>query len=84
MRKSQLFISIGLLGLLLAINLISEDATKGYFGGLPWYGWAGLSAFLVVAGFAFAWRDAERARRLLENPVAAKPDDSEPDRKSVV
>ena len=71
MRKSQLLIIITLLTMLLAINLISEDRTKSYFGGLPWYGWAGVSVFLAIAGFWFAIRDAERARRLLEEPVAS-------------
>lgn len=77
MKKSQLLISIGLLVMLLAINLMSEDVSKAYFGGLPWYGWAGISAFLVIAGFWFALRDAERARRLLEKPVAAKTEDND-------
>ena len=71
MRKSQLLIIITLLTMLLAINLISEDKSKSYFGGLPWYGWAGVSVFLAIAGFWFAIRDAERARRLLEEPVAS-------------
>ena len=70
MKKSQLLIIIALLVLLLSINLISEDSTKSYFGGLPWYGWAGISAFLVIAGCWFAERDAQRARRLLEEPFA--------------
>jgi thioredoxin reductase len=61
--------------MLLAINLISEDKSKSYFGGLPWYGWAGISVFLVIAGFWFASRDAERARRLLEEPVVPKESD---------
>src|SRR5437667_5800652 len=77
MRKSQLVLIIALMTMLLAINLISEDKTKSYFGGLPWYGWAGISVFLVVAGFGFAWRDAERARRLLEEPVVPQKDDSD-------
>ena len=63
--------------MLLAINLISEDKTKSYFGGLPWSGWVGISIFLVVAGFGLAWRDAERARRLLEEPVVPQKDDSD-------
>lgn len=71
MRKSQLLIILTLLMMLLAINLISEDQSKSYFGGLPWYGWAGVSVFLAIAGFWFAIRDAERARRLLEEPVMA-------------
>jgi thioredoxin reductase (NADPH) len=71
MKKSQLLIIIALLTLLLSLNLISEDSTKSYFGGLPWYGWAGISAFLVIAGVWFAVRDAQRARRLLEEPVAS-------------
>src|SRR5437867_434950 len=70
MKKSQLLIIIALMTMLLSINLISEDKTKSYFGGLPWYGWAGISVFLVIAGFWFAIRDAERARRLLEERVA--------------
>src|SRR5712691_1585139 len=77
MRKSQLLLIIALMTMLLAINLISEDKTKSYFGGLPWYGWAGISVFLVAAGFGFAWRDAERARRLLEEPVVPQKDDSD-------
>jgi len=77
MRKSQLVLIIALMTMLLAINLISEDKSKSYFGGLPWYGWAGISVFLVVAGFGFAWRDAERARRLLEEPVVPQKDDSD-------
>src|SRR2546427_4265212 len=74
MRKSQLVLIIALMTMLLSINLISEDKTKSYFGGLPWYGWAGISVFLVIAGFWFAIRDAERARRLLEEPVAPPED----------
>ncbi|MBA2706099.1 MAG: NAD(P)-binding domain-containing protein [Blastocatellia bacterium] len=74
MRKSQLLIIIALMTMLLSINLISEDKSKSYFGGLPWYGWAGISVFLVIAGFWFALRDAERARRLLEEPVAPHED----------
>src|SRR6185436_5961475 len=77
MKKSQLLISIGLIVMLLAINLISEDRSKAYFGGLPWYGWVGISAFLAIVGFWFAVRDAERARRLLEKPVVAKSDEDE-------
>src|SRR5712691_5955950 len=71
MRKSQLLIILALMTMLLSINLISEDTTKAYFGGLPWYGWAGISIFLVFAGVWFALRDAQRALRLLEEPVAA-------------
>jgi thioredoxin reductase/ferredoxin-like protein FixX len=74
MRKSQLLIIIGLMTMLLWINLVSEDKSKEYFGGLPWYGWAGISFFIVIAGFWFAWRDAIRERRLLEEPVAAQAD----------
>jgi thioredoxin reductase (NADPH) len=70
MRKSQLLIIIALMTMLLWINLVSEDKSKGYFGGLPWYGWAGISIFLVIAGVWFALRDAARARHLLEEPVA--------------
>lgn len=74
MRKSQLLIIITLMTMLLSINLISEHKSKEYFGGLPWYGWAGISLFIVIAGFWFALRDAERARRLLEEPAAPHED----------
>ncbi|HYG09362.1 MAG TPA: NAD(P)-binding domain-containing protein [Pyrinomonadaceae bacterium] len=70
MKKSQLFIILALTALLLATNLYTRDdfAGKAYFGGLPWFGWAGLSLFLVLVGLGFAVRDARRARRLLEEP----------------
>jgi thioredoxin reductase len=70
MKKSQLFIILALTALLLAINLLTRDdfAGKSYFGGLPWFGWAGVSLFLIATGVGFALRDAARARRLLEEP----------------
>src|SRR2546426_4381003 len=77
MRKSQLFIIIALMTLLLSINLISGDKTKSYFGGLPWYGWACISFFLAAVGFWFIVRDAQRARRLLEEPVVPRADDDQ-------
>ena len=63
--------------LLLSINLISGDKTKSYFGGLPWYGWAGISFFLAAVGFWFIVRDAQRARRLLEEPAVPQADDDQ-------
>lgn len=71
MRKSQLLIILTLLALLLAINqLFTEPSSlRRYLGGLPWYGWAGISAFLAVAGLWFVLRDARRARQLLEEPI---------------
>lgn len=71
MRKSQLLIILTLLALLLAINqLFTEPSSlRRYLGGLPWYGWAGISVFLAAAGIWFALRDAQRARRLLEEPI---------------
>ncbi|HKZ79544.1 MAG TPA: NAD(P)-binding domain-containing protein [Pyrinomonadaceae bacterium] len=82
MRKSQLLIILALMIMLLAINLISEDVSKSYFGGLPWYGWLGVGLFLVIIGLGFAWLDAERARRLLAEPVAPK--EEEPDQVSLI
>jgi thioredoxin reductase len=72
MKKSQLFIILALTALLLAINLYTRDdfAGKSYFGGLPWYGWVGMSMIFVLAGVGFALRDARRARLLLEEPPA--------------
>src|SRR5712671_6843493 len=71
MRKSQLLIILTLLALLLAVNqLFTETSSlRRYLGGLPWYGWAGISIFLVLAGILFALRDAQRALRLLEEPI---------------
>ncbi len=73
MKKSQLLIILSLLMLLLAINqLTGESAAKSFFGGLPWYGWAGISLFLAIIAVSFALRDAARARRLLEEPLPPK------------
>ena len=72
MKKPQLLIIVTLLLLLLAINqfFTEESSLRRYLGGLPWYGWAGIGAFLLLAGILFAFRDAIRARRLLEEPIA--------------
>src|SRR5262245_40428705 len=78
MKKSQLIIILALMTMLVWINVISEDRSKSYFGGLPWYGWAGITVFLLIAGLWFAVRDANRARRLLENPVVPQLDDDKP------
>ncbi len=79
MKKSQLLIILALTVLLLALNLLTRDefGGKAYFGGLPWWGWAGISLFLLVVGVAFALRDAARARQLLEEPLADKKDDED-------
>jgi thioredoxin reductase (NADPH) len=72
MRKSQLVIIIALLALLLAINQTTADTAflKSFAGGLPWYGWAGISLFLILVGIGLAINDGWRARRLLEDRVA--------------
>ncbi len=71
MKNSQLLIILALLALLLLINQFTgNDLSKAFFGGLPWYGWAGISLFLVIIAVSFALQDAARARRLLEEPVA--------------
>src|SRR6266852_8459739 len=71
MRKSQLLIILTLLVLLLTINQLFTEpfSLRRYLGGLPWYGWAGISVFLTVTGIWFALRDAARARHLLEEPI---------------
>src|SRR6266404_3308207 len=71
MKKSQLVIILVLLALLVTINQRFTEASsfRRYLGGLPWYGWVGISGFLVVTGIWFAVRDAARARRLLEEPI---------------
>ncbi|HEY0405842.1 MAG TPA: NAD(P)-binding domain-containing protein [Pyrinomonadaceae bacterium] len=75
MRKSQALIIVALLALLLAINQWTREGVflKSYFGGLPWYGWAAVSAFLIVVGIALALADAARARYFLERPPPPEP-----------
>jgi thioredoxin reductase len=70
MRKSQLLIIVALLALLLAINQLTGEGVflKSYFGGLPWYGWAGISAFLLAIGILLTISDAARARFQLTRP----------------
>jgi len=79
MRKSQLLIILALLALLVIVNqLFTEPSSlKGYLGGLSWYGWFGISVFLIVAAIWFALRDARRARRLLEEPAEKHIDPNE-------
>ncbi|MDQ6652359.1 MAG: NAD(P)-binding domain-containing protein [Acidobacteriota bacterium] len=71
MKKSQLLFILTLLALLLAINQLftAPSSLRSYLGGLPWYGWVGISVFLALTGVVFALRDAQRARRLLEEPM---------------
>ena len=79
MRTSQLVIILTLLAVLVTINQFFTEASslRRYLGGLPWYGWAGISGFLVVTGIWFALRDAARARRLLEEPIEAHLDENQ-------
>ncbi len=79
MKKSQLTIILALTVLLLALNLLTRDdfGAKAYFGGLPWWGWAGISLFMLVVGVSFALRDAARARKLLEEPLPAKKEEDQ-------
>ena len=79
MKKSQLLIIISMFVLLLALNLLSGEhaGAKEFFGGLPWYGWAGVSFFLGGWGVGFMLRDAARARRLLEDPPPPPPEDAD-------
>ena len=79
MKKSQLLITLALLALLVTINQLFTEASslRRYLGGLPWYGWAGISGFLVVAGIWFALRDAARARQLLEEPIEKHLDENQ-------
>src|SRR5688572_16130246 len=72
MKKAQLFVILALLALLWAVNLLTQDPSKSFFGGLPWWGWAGIGLFLLVIALSFALRDARRARLLLEEPLPPK------------
>jgi thioredoxin reductase len=77
MKKSQLFVILALLTLLVPINLVTNDPSKSFFGGLPWWGWAGIALFLLITGVSFALRDARRARLLLEEPLPPKPEEDD-------
>src|SRR5262245_10831153 len=79
MRKPQLLIILLLLTLLLTINQFFTEASslRRYLGGLPWYGWAGISIFILLAGIMFALRDARRARLLLEEPIEKHLDENQ-------
>jgi thioredoxin reductase len=77
MKRSQLFVILALLSLLVPINLATSDPSKSFFGGLPWWGWAGAGLFLVITGVSFALRDARRARLLLEEPLPPKPEEDD-------
>ena len=77
MKKSQLFVILALLALLVPINLATNDPSKSFFGGLPWWGWAGIALFLLITGVSFALRDARRARLLLEEPLPPKPEEDD-------
>ena len=77
MKKSQLFVILALLSMLAAVNLFTKDPSKGFFGGLPWWGWAGIALFLLLIGVAFALRDSRRARLLLEKPLPPAPEEDD-------
>lgn len=72
MKKSQLFITLALMALLVGVNQYSQDPSKKFFGGLPWWGWALIAGFLLIVSVIFALRDSRRARLLLEEPPAEK------------
>jgi thioredoxin reductase (NADPH) len=71
MRRSQLFIILTLWALLVVLNQFFTEASslRRYLGGLPWFGWAGISVFLALTGVILALLDGHRARRLLEEPI---------------
>src|SRR5215203_6223968 len=79
MKKSQLLIIVLLLLLLLTLNQFFTETSSlsRYLGGLPWYGWAGINIFLVVAAVGFALRDAILARRLLEEQIEKHLDENQ-------
>jgi len=83
MKKSQLLIILALLALFAAVNLLTKDRSKSFFGGLPWWGWAGAGLFLLVAAAAFALRDARRARLLLEEPIPPQAEEGDDGRISL-
>jgi thioredoxin reductase (NADPH) len=77
MKKSQLLFILALLSLLAAVNLFTADPSKSFFGGLPWWGWAGIALFLLLVAVTFTARDSRRARLLLEEPLPPKPEEDD-------
>ena len=77
MKKSQLLFILALLSLLAAVNLFTADPSKSFFGGLPWWGWAGITLFLLLVAVASMLRDSRRARLLLEEPLPPKPEEDD-------
>jgi thioredoxin reductase len=77
MKKSQLLVMLALLSLLAAVNLFTKDPSKSFFGGLPWWGWAGTTAFLLLVAVALTLRDSRRARLLLEEPLPPQPEEDD-------
>jgi thioredoxin reductase len=77
MKNSQLFVTLALLSMLAAVNLFTKDPSKGFFGGLPWWGWAGIALVLLLIGVAFTLRDSRRARLLLEEPLPPQPEEDD-------
>jgi len=71
MKKSQLLIILTLWSLLVVLNQFFTEAStlRRYLGGLPWFGWAGITVFLAFTGIILALFDSYRARRLLEEPI---------------
>jgi thioredoxin reductase len=68
---------LALLSMLAAVNLFTKDPSKSFFGGLPWWGWAGITLFLLLIAVAFTLRDSRRARLLLEEPLPPKPEEDD-------
>jgi thioredoxin reductase/NAD-dependent dihydropyrimidine dehydrogenase PreA subunit len=72
MKKTQIIIPIVLMAAALLLNFFGPNIPfgpyQGTFGGVPLYGWLGLSGLLVVWGLVFIMGDAARARRLLLEP----------------
>src|SRR5215204_7757587 len=75
MKKSQILVILALLSILAAVNRLTADPSKSFFGGLPWWGWAAAALFLLLIAVAFTLRDARRARLLLEVPPPPKPEE---------
>ncbi|MFL6336236.1 MAG: NAD(P)-binding domain-containing protein [Pyrinomonadaceae bacterium] len=73
MKRSQLLVILALLSMLAAVNLFTADPSKSFFGGLPWWGWAATTLFLLLIAVWFALSDSRRARLLLENPLPPQP-----------
>jgi thioredoxin reductase len=68
MKKSQLIFTLFLLALLVAAGFATRFVPVN-FGAVPWYGWAGLAALLVMLGLLYVVVDNARGRSKVSSAI---------------